>query len=271
MSAMNGKICVVTGATQGLGAAIARRLALGGAGGVITAGRNTPKGEARAAAITEETGVPVRFVTAELGSVEDCRRVIAEADSRFGTLHALVNAGAITDRGNILNTTPELFDRMFAVNTRAPFFLIQEAVRVMIRDGIAGSIVNIGSISERTGQPFLTAYAASKGALATLTRNTAFALLRNRIRVNQLDIGWMASDHERELQARETGDPDWEARAAAQLPNGRLIDPDEVARMTAFLISDESGLITGSVIDYDQSVLGGTAGAMPAPDAPLTV
>lgn len=87
------------------------------------------------------------------------------------------------------------------------------------------AICNIGSISALAGQPFINAYCASKGALTTLTANTAFSVMANRIRVNQLNVGWMASDHEREIQA-DGGDPDWEAKAAASLPFGRLVDPN---------------------------------------------
>jgi NAD(P)-dependent dehydrogenase (short-subunit alcohol dehydrogenase family) len=269
MNRMDGKVCVVTGSTQGLGAAIARRFAEAGAAGLVTLGRSEARGEAVAAAITAETGVPVHFVAADLGSVEDCRRVVAEADRRFGRVDVLVNAGALTDRGTILDTDPELFDALFAVNVRGPFFLMQEAIRRMIRDGIEGAIVNIGSMSEHAGQPFISAYCASKGALATLTRNTAFAVAANRIRVNQLDIGWMASDHERRLQAAESGDPDWEAKAAAGLPFGRLVDPAEVARAVNFLASDDAGLMTGAVIGFDQSVWGAYPGQAPAPDGPM--
>lgn len=269
MNRMDGKICIVTGATQGLGAAIARRLAEAGAAGLVTLGRSAAKGQAVAEAIARDTGVPVQFVEADLARVEDCRRVVAEADARFGRVDVLVNAGALTDRGTILDTSPELFDRMFATNVRGPFFLIQEVLRLMIRDGIADSIVNIGSMSSHAGQPFISAYCASKGALATLTRNVAFAVAGNRIRVNQLDIGWMSSDHERELQMAESGDPDWEAKANARLPFGRLVDPAEVARATAFLASDDSGLMTGAVINFDQSVWGAYAGQAPAPDGPM--
>ena len=269
MNRIDGKICVVTGSTQGLGAAIARRLAEAGAGGVLTLGRSADKGEAVAAAIARDTGASVHFVRADLGSVADCRAVIAEADRRFGRVDVLVNAGALTDRGTILDTSPELFDAMFAINVRGPFFLMQEAIRLMIRDGTEGAIVNIGSMSAHAGQPFISAYCASKGALATLTRNTAFAVVGNRIRVNQLDIGWMASDHERALQASESGDPDWEVKAAAKLPFGRLIDPAEVARAVNFLVSDDAGLMTGAVIDFDQSVRGAYPGQAPAPDGRL--
>ena len=134
MNRMDGKICVVTGSTQGLGAAIARRLAEAGAAGLVTLGRNAARGEAVAAAITRDTGAPVHFVKADLGSVPDCRRVIAEAEQRFGRVDVLVNAGALTDRGTILDTSPELFDALFAVNVRGPYFLMQEAIRLMIRE-----------------------------------------------------------------------------------------------------------------------------------------
>lgn len=269
MNRIDGKVCVVTGSTQGLGAAIARRLAEAGAAGIVTLGRSEARGEAVAAGIAAATGAKVHFVRADLGSVEDCRAVIAEADRVFGRVDVLVNAGALTDRGTILDTSPELFDRMFATNVRGPYFLMQEAVRLMIRDGVAGAIVNIGSMSEHAGQPFISAYCASKGALATLTRNTAFAVAANRIRVNQLSIGWMASDHERALQAAESGDPDWEAKASAGLPFGRLIDPAEVARAVNFLASDDAGLMTGAVVNFDQSVWGGYPGQAPAPDGPM--
>jgi NAD(P)-dependent dehydrogenase (short-subunit alcohol dehydrogenase family) len=271
MNRLDGKVCVVTGSTQGLGAAIARRLAEAGAAGMVTLGRNATKGEAVAASITRDTGVPVHFVRANLGSVEDCRRVIAEAERRFGRMDVLVNAGALTDRGTILDTSPELFDALFAINVRGPYFLMQEAIRLMIRDGIAGAIVNIGSISAHAGQPFINAYCASKGALTTLTRNTAFSVMGNRIRVNQLNVGWMSSDHERELQAATSGDPDWEAKAAAALPFGRLVDPAEAARAVNFMVSDDAGLMTGAIVNFDQTVWGAAVGGMPVPDGPMTL
>lgn len=266
---LQGKVAVVTGGTQGLGAAIAQLLAQRGAAGLVICGRQVEKGRAQAQQITQASGVRVVFVQADLENVDDCRTVIATADAEFGHVDVLVNAAAITDRGTLLDTDPALFDRMMAINVRAPFFLMQEAVKLMRRDGIAGSIVNIGSMSALAGQPFIAAYCTSKGALATLTRNSAYALLRNRIRVNGLNIGWMASEGEDRIQrAFHHSKPDWLEQAAAKQPFGRLVDPHEVARAVAFLCSDESGLMTGSVIEYDQSVWGGYHGA-PHPDAPL--
>lgn len=265
MNRIDGKVAVVTGGTQGLGRAIAGLFAKAGAAGIVIVGRGARKGKAAAEAITAETGVPVMMVAADLANIDDVRRIVPAADKRFGRIDILVNAAGLTDRGNLLNTTPELFDAMFAVNTRAPFFLMQDVVPVMEREGIEGRIVNIGSTSERAGQPFIAPYCASKAALATLTRNSGYALMRNRIHVNQLDIGWMASDHERALQLAESGDPDWEHKARAALPFGRLLEPEEVAKAVLWMASDDSGMMTGAVIQFDQSVWGGYDGQAPAP------
>lgn len=154
---LDNKIAVVTGGTQGLGAEVARLFAERGAKGLVICGRSRDKGEAKAREITERYGTPVHFVSADLGEVADCRRVIAAADEKFGRIDALVNVAAITDRGTILDTDEALFDRMFAINTRAPFFLIQDAVKLMLRDGVEGTIVNISSRSSMAGQPFIAA------------------------------------------------------------------------------------------------------------------
>lgn len=269
MEQMAGKIAIVTGGTQGLGVAIARLFAERGAAGIVTCGRSREKGDARAAEIAEATGAKVLFVSADLGLVEDCRAVVALADAEFGRVDALVNAAGVTDRGTIIDTEPSVFDRIFAINVRGPFFLMQDVVKIMRRKKIEGTIVNICSMSAKAGQPFIAAYCASKGALATLTQNTAYAMLRNRIRVNGLNIGWMASEGEHRTQTDFHGArSDWLAVAAANQPFGRLIDPAEVARAVAYLSCEESGLMTGSMINFDQSVWGGYD-APPMPADPL--
>lgn len=269
MNRIDGKVAIVTGGTQGLGAAIARLFAQAGAAGIAIVGRDAGKGAAVAEAITADTGVPVQMIAADLVDMTQVMTVVARAEGRFGRIDILVNAAGLTDRGNLLHTAPDLFDRIFAVNVRAPFFLMQEAVKAMARCDAEGTILNIGSASARAGQPFLAAYSASKGALSTLTRNSGFALMRNRVRVNQLDIGWMASDHERTIQLQETGNPDWEAEAAAGLPFGRLLDPAEVAKAALWAVSPDSGMMTGAVIHFDQSVWGGYDGQAPGPAIPL--
>jgi NAD(P)-dependent dehydrogenase (short-subunit alcohol dehydrogenase family) len=260
-----GKVAVVTGGTQGLGEAVARLIAARGAAGLVICGRNAERGARVARELTDQ-GTHTVFVQADLVKVEDCRRVIAEADRVFGKLHVLVNAAAITDRGTILDTSPELFDTMFAINVRAPFFLMQDAAKLMRRDRVAGTVVNIQSMSAHGGQSFISAYCASKGALSTLTKNVAFSLMPDHIRVNGLNIGWMDSPGEARIQSVYHDAPsDWLATAEARQPFGRLIKTDEVARAVAYLASEESGLMTGSVIDFDQQV----RGAGDAPSHPL--
>jgi NAD(P)-dependent dehydrogenase (short-subunit alcohol dehydrogenase family) len=269
MSQFDGKVAVITGGAQGLGAAVAALLAERGAHGIVICARSKDKGESKARQLAEVSGAQVRFVAADLSRVEDCRAVIAAADEHFGRVDVLVNAAATTDRGTILDTDPELFDRIFATNVRAPFFLMQETIRIMKREQTEGAIVNICSMSALAGQPFIAAYCASKGALATLTQNTAYALLRNRIRVNGLNLGWMASEGEDRIQRSHHGaDDDWLERAAASQPFGRLINTNEAARAVAYLASAESGLMTGSMINFDQSVWGAYDDA-PHPSKPL--
>jgi len=248
-----GKVAIVTGSTQGLGEAIARLFAAGGAAGIVVSGRDATRGEAVAASL----GVPSIFVRADLADAESCRRVVAEADQKFGRVDVLVNSAAITDRGTILDTTVDMFDRMMAINVRAPFFLIQDAAHIMRREGRGGTIVNIQSMSAHGGQSFLAAYSISKGALSVLTKNAAFALMPDGIRINGLNIGWMDTPGEAGIQSRFHDAPaDWLATAEAKQPFGRLLKPDEVARAVAYLAGDESGMMTGSVIDFDQQVRG---------------
>ena len=253
---LKGKYAVVTGGSQGLGEAIARLFAERGAAGLVICGRNAANGE-RVAAEISGAGCPTYFIKADLAEVAQCRAVIAEADKRFGRLDVLVNAAALTDRGNIFDTTEERYNEIFDVNVRAPFFLIQGAALIMKREKIQGSIINIQSMSAHGGQPFITAYCASKGALATLTRNVAHSLLKHRIRVNGLNIGWMSTPGEDRIMKTYHGAKDgWLDEAVKLRPFGRLLDPKEVARACAYLASAESGLMTGSNIDFDQNVVG---------------
>ena len=259
-----GQYAVVTGGTQGMGEAVARLLAARGAAGLVICGRSKAKGDAVAAELSR-AGCKTLFVPADLANIGDCRNVIAVADRAFGKLHVLANCAGYTDRGTILDTSPELFDRMFAINVRAPFFLMQDAIKIMRREHIAGAIVNLITMSSYGGQPFITAYCSSKGALVTLTRNVAFAVMRDRIRVNGLNVGWSDTPGEDRVMKVYHGARDgWLVEAEKKQPFGRLIKPAEVARAIAFLASSEAGLMTGSIVDFDQSV----RGAYESPPAP---
>ncbi len=252
---LSGKVVVVTGSTQGLGEAIALGCAEAGALGVVVTGRSTDKG-ARVCSALEERGARALFVPADLERVDDCRRIIDTADERFGRIDGLVNSAATTDRGHLHDTSVELWDRTMALNVRAPFLLTQGAVRVMQRVGEGGSIVNILSMSANGGQPFLCAYSTSKGALATLTKNNAHALRRDRIRVNGLRIGWMETPGEHAIQAKDGNPKNWLELAAPKQPFGRILSVDDVAGLTLWLLSGAGSMMTGSVIDFDQNVIG---------------
>jgi NAD(P)-dependent dehydrogenase (short-subunit alcohol dehydrogenase family) len=251
-----GKIAIVTGAAQGIGEATAHLLAERGAAGLLLTDRNAEKGRAVAASISA-AGTPAEFFAADLAISEQLFGIVPAADKRFGRVDVLANIAGLTDRGTIESTTPDLWDRMFAINVRAPFFLMQASLAIMEREKIEGAIVNIISVNAHRGASFLTPYSASKGALSTLTKNVAHSVAHRRIKVNGLNIGWVDTPGEHETLKRFHDKPDnWLEEAEAGRPWGRLIKPPEVARAIAFLASEESGLMTGSVFDFDQVVQG---------------
>jgi NAD(P)-dependent dehydrogenase (short-subunit alcohol dehydrogenase family) len=220
-------------------------------------GRRREPGEKLVAEL-REGGATALFVRADVADVGQAQASVAAVVTEYGRVDALVTAAGLTSRGTLVDTTPELFDAHVAVNLRGPFFLMQAAVRDMLSRGAPGSIVNVISSSELGGQPYLAPYVAAKAGLAGLTRNAAHAHRFDRIRINGLDIGWTDTEGEDVTQrAFHAAEDDWRERAGARLPLGRLGRVDEVADFVVFLLSDRSGVVTGSVIDWDQNVLGG--------------
>ena len=258
MPQLDGKIIITTGGTQGVGEAIAIHAAQNGASGVVLCGRQEEKGKAVAAKV-KQLGADAEYVRTDLSKIEDCRAVVQRCDERFGRVDGLVNAAADTSRSTLDETTPEFWDYLFAVNVRGPFLLTQETVRIMKREKIAGSIVNILSIAAACGLPNLPAYTATKGALKSFTKNTANSLRHDRIRVNGINLGWTDTPGEHEIQKKEGKGDDWLEAAEKQSPFGRLLKPDDVARLCLYLLSEESGIMTGSTLDYSQRVIGALA------------
>lgn len=251
-----GRTVLVTGGTHGVGAAVVRAAAEQGADGVAISGRDADAG-ARLVRELEDAGTRAVFLKADLRSVEEARFAVQGAVEALGTVDCVVNAAGLTTRGTMLDTTPELFDDHMAVNVRAPFFVMQEAIRHLTERGVPGSIVNIITMSSHGGQPYLAPYVASKAGLAGLTRNAAHAHRWDRIRINGLNIGWTATEGEDAIQRRfHGGGDDWLEKASATQPMGKLGQVDEIADFVVFMLSGRSGVVTGSVIDWDQTVVG---------------
>jgi NAD(P)-dependent dehydrogenase (short-subunit alcohol dehydrogenase family) len=242
---------LILGGTQGLGLAIAEALVAQGCTRLVLAARDVAKGEAEAARLG------ATFVAVDLGDTASVIACVDRAADLMGGIDALCIAGASTDRGSILDTTPEDFDRMIAVNTKGPFFAIQRVAQLAKAAGHPACIVTILSMVVHCGQSFLAPYSASKAALANITKNAANALRHDRIRVNGINCGWMDTPGEDQVQRRHHGATDgWLAEAEARQPFGMLVKPPHVAGLATYLLGNMSGVMTGSIIDFDQNVSG---------------
>ena len=250
------KVVIVTGSTQGSGAEVAKLFAHRGAEAITICGRNEQQGLEIKSEI-ESIGSKCIFVKADLNEAEECQNIVKKTDSAFGKINSLINVAGFTERGTILSTTLDNYNRNFNINTRAPFLLMQDSIKIMIREKIQGTILNVLSMAMYSGMPFLTAYSGSKAALAIITKNVANGVAGHKIRVNALNIGWTDTPGEDTIQRKfHEGGDDWLKKAEAKVPFKRLTKPIDVARAAAYFCSEESGLVTGSVIDYDQTVNG---------------
>ncbi len=253
MASLEDRIALVTGSTSGIGRGIATHFASIGAKVTI---HGPDEADAQAvAAVLRDSGGDADAVSGDLADSDTCRRIVQSVIERHGGLDVLVNNAASTQRASLENSSVEFWDLMMAVNLRAPFICLQEAVKSMKARG-GGSIVNIGSINAYVGLSNLGPYSVSKGGLMTLTRNAAGALRKYRIRVNQLNVGWTLTEGEERVQRLDGKGPEWLADAMATRPFGRLLSPDDIALAAAYFASDDSALITGSVLELEQFPLG---------------
>jgi NAD(P)-dependent dehydrogenase (short-subunit alcohol dehydrogenase family) len=237
-----------------MGEGLARLFAEEGAR-VVISGRDEAKGAAVAASIASQGGQAI-FQRADVTLEADCRALIDRTVEVYGRIDVLVNNAGISTRGNIEDTTVELWDRIFATNVRSAFICMQQAVHYM-KEQRRGSIINIGSVNAYIGEPKLTAYSASKGALMTFTKNTASYLNRYRIRVNQLNVGWTLTPNEQRVKMEEEGKGEnWVEEAMRTRPFGRLLLPRDIAYAALYFASDESECVTGSVLDVEQYPVG---------------
>ncbi len=252
--ALSGKVAVVTGSSQGIGAAIARKFGECGARVVILGIERHREGGENVVAAVKAAGSEAFLVIGDLKEETHCRDVIRQAIERFGRIDILVNNAALTYRNTVEDSSVALWDEIFAVNLRAPFILCQEAVKDM-KERRSGCIINIGSLNAYVGATNLLAYSSSKGGLLTFTKNLANYLTRYRIRVNQINPGWTLTEGERYVKSVSEGRGErWLEDAFKTRPLGRLLTPEEISRAALFLATDE--IITGAVLDYEQAVTG---------------
>lgn len=254
MGRLQDRIAVVTGSGAGMGEGIARLFAEEG-GRLVISNRDEKKGQSVADSIVQ-CGGRAFYQRADVTSEADCRALIEAAISRYGGIDVLVNNVGLSTRSTIEDTTVELWDQLFATNVRSAFICMQQEVKHM-KTQSRGSIINIGSVNAYIGEPKLMAYSASKGALMTLTKNTASYLNRYKIRVNQLNVGWTdtPNEHRVKLEEEKKG-TNWLEEASRTRPFARLLVPRDIAYAALYFASDESECISGSVLDMEQYPVG---------------
>ena len=224
------KVIIITGSTQGSGAETAKLFASRGAKAITICGRQEDKAM-EVKKVIESYGTECLFVKADLANVEDCKNIVNQTDKKFGTVHSLVNVAGYTERGTILSASLDNFEKNFSINTRAPFLLMQESIKIMIRDKNNGTIASVLSMAMYSGMPFIVAYSGSKAALAVMTKNIANAVAGHKIRVNALNIGWTDTPAEHDIQTRvHKKGQDWLENDESKVPFKRLTKPIEVAK-----------------------------------------
>lgn len=246
-------VLIVTGAAQGIGQAIAAEAVASGVGHLLLTDIEADGLEKTANTLSRTSRVEI--VVEDLADASSPRRIAERAKAVFGRIDGLVNAAGITTRGGFSDATPELWDRLFAVNARAAFLLMQQVIDDLLTRNAPGSIVNIQSTNAHCGAADLSVYAATKGALQTLTKNAANAYLHQGIRVNGINLGWTLTPSEDRLQTKLIG-PDWAEKEGRSLPLGRLLLPEDAARHAVFLLGPGSAPMTGVSVELSQAVLG---------------
>jgi NAD(P)-dependent dehydrogenase (short-subunit alcohol dehydrogenase family) len=240
------KAIIVTGSTTGIGEAMARRFVAEGAR-VLVHGRDQARGEALVASLGDAT----RLHIADLAEREAPGQLVDAALNAFGRIDGIVNNAAFIVRSDLATTDAAFFDKVMAVNVRAPLQIIRAAIDYL--KASRGAVINIGSINTYSGEPRLLAYSMSKGALMTMSRNLANVLAGDHVRINHFNVGWVITPNEYKIKLGEGLPEGWSDHPEREhVPTGRMTQPEEIAAHAVFWLSDESRPISGSVIDLEQ-------------------
>jgi NAD(P)-dependent dehydrogenase (short-subunit alcohol dehydrogenase family) len=242
------KVIIVTGSTTGIGKAIALRCAAEGAK-VVIHGLEEHLGQE----VMNELGADRAVLHIEdLAAPQAPQHLVEKAVHAFGKLDAVVNNAAWVVSSNIHTTDMDFFRKVLEINTLAPYALIKAALPYL--EQTRGCVLNIGSVNAYSGEPNLLPYSVSKGALMTLTRNLGDTLHREHgIRVNQINPGWVLTETETQRKRDHGLAEDWYRDIpAVYAPAGRILKPSEIATAAIYWLEDESGPVSGQVVDIEQ-------------------
>ena len=242
------KVIIVTGSTTGIGKAIAKRCMQEGAR-VVIHGLEEEWGKQIISEVGKNNAVLHIEDISKEGAAE---RLVNIAVQSFGKLDAVVNNAAMVVSSNIHTTDRAFLQKVIGINTIAPFELIKAALPELSKQ--KGCVLNIGSVNAWSGEPNLLAYSMSKGALMTMTRNLGDTLHReNGVRVNQINPGWVLTETEKQRKKDHGLAEDWyKDLPDVYAPAGRILWPEEIAAAAVYWLADESGPISGQVVDLEQ-------------------
>jgi 3-oxoacyl-[acyl-carrier protein] reductase len=242
MSKLAGKVAVVTGASKGIGAGIAKGLAAEGAAVVVNYASSRDGADRVVADITAKGGKAIA-VQASVSNAADVRRLFAETVKAFGSLDVLVNNAGVYQFSPLEDVTEDEFHRQFNTNVLGLLLTTQEAVKHFGAEG--GSVINIGSTSTQINIPTTSVYTATKGAVDSITRVLAKELAPKKIRVNSINPGGVETEGTHSLGIIGS---DFEKQMVAQTPLGRMGQPEDIAPIAVFLASADSGWLTGEIL-----------------------
>lgn len=247
---LEGKVAIVTGASGGIGAAIATALAEAGARVTVNYHRSADEAQRVRQGIVDAGGQAL-VVQADVTRLDDLQKLVDQTVEHFGRLDIMVNNAGYESRTPVLDSSEEDFDRVLAINLKGAFFGVQRAARQMVKQGEGGRIINISSVHEAWPMPGNAPYCCAKGGVAMLTRNGGVELAEHRIGVVGIAPGAIATA----MNQKTLGDPTTRKALEQAIPQGRVGKPEEVADLAVYLASDKARYVTATTVFIDGGMM----------------